>query len=172
MMMWRTSKPRHEGKHFASPFFFGAEMAEWPPFDWADPLLLASSLREDEKLIQASARRFAESRLMPQILEMHRHERFDPALLAEMGALGLLGSTIPEFGGISPVAYGLIAREFERIDSSFRSSLSVQSSLVMHPIHAFGSEMTHSFRADQSCRTGNKGNAQELHLAIRAADSR
>ncbi|HYJ36826.1 MAG TPA: acyl-CoA dehydrogenase family protein, partial [Rhizomicrobium sp.] len=112
----------------------------WPPFDWADPLLLGSSLREEEKLVQASARRFAESRLMPQILEMHRHERFDPALLAEMGALGLLGSTIPEFGGISPVAYGLIAREFERIDSAFRSSLSVQSSLVMHPIHAFGSE--------------------------------
>ena len=71
---------------------------------------------------------------------MHRHERFDPALLAEMGALGLLGSTIAEFGGVSPVAYGLIAREFERVDSAFRSSLSVQSSLVMHPIHAFGSE--------------------------------
>jgi glutaryl-CoA dehydrogenase len=76
---------------------------------------------------------------MPQVLEMHRHERFDPALLAEMGALGLLGSTIAEFGGVSPTGYGLIAREFERIDSAFRSSLSVQSSLVMHPIHAFGS---------------------------------
>ena len=108
-------------------------------FDWADPLLLDSALREEERLVQASARRFAENRLLPQIKDMHRHERFDPALLAEMGALGLLGSTIAEFGGVSPVAYGLIAREFERIDSAFRSSLSVQSSLVMHPIHAFGS---------------------------------
>jgi glutaryl-CoA dehydrogenase len=71
---------------------------------------------------------------------MHRDEKFDPALLAEMGALGLLGSTISEFGGISPVAYGLIARELEKVDSAFRSSLSVQSSLVMHPIHAFGSD--------------------------------
>src|SRR3954466_2408460 len=108
-------------------------------FDWADPLLLHSSLREEEKLVQASARRFAQDRLMPLIKEMNRHERFDPALLAEMGALGLLGSTIAEFGGISPVAYGLIAREFEHVDSASRSSLSVQSSLVMHPIHAFGS---------------------------------
>ncbi len=111
----------------------------WPSFDWADPLLLESSLREEEKLVQASARRFAAERLAPVIKEMHRHERFDPALLAEMGALGLLGSTIAEFGGVSPVAYGLIAREFERVDSAFRSSLSVQSSLVMHPIYAFGS---------------------------------
>jgi glutaryl-CoA dehydrogenase len=109
-------------------------------FDWADPLHLQDSLREEEKLVQASARRFAEDALLPRIKEMHRHERFDPALLAEMGALGLLGSTIPEFGGVSPVAYGLIAREVERVDSAFRSSLSVQSSLVMHPIHAFGSQ--------------------------------
>ena len=130
-----------EREAFRLPVFVWAEMADLrPPFDWADPLLLDASLREEEKLVQASARRFAESRLMPQVLEMHRHERFDPALLAEMGALGLLGSTIPEFGGVSPVAYGLIAREFERVDSAFRSSLSVQSSLVMHPIHAFGSE--------------------------------
>src|SRR5690242_9089481 len=129
-----------EREAYGLPVSFGAEMGNpGLPFDWADPLLLESSLREEEKLVQTSARRFAESRLMPQILEMHRHERFDPALLAEMGALGLLGSTISEFGGISPVAYGLIAREFERIDSAFRSSLSVQSSLVMHPIHAFGS---------------------------------
>ena len=111
----------------------------WPSFDWADPLLLDSSLREEEKLVQASARRFAVERLMPVIKEMHRHEHFDPGLLTEMGTLGLLGSTIPDFGGASPVAYGLIAREFERVDSAFRSSLSVQSSLVMHPIHAFGS---------------------------------
>ena len=110
-----------------------------PTFDWADPLLLDATLREDEKLVQATARRFADDRLMPVVKDMHRHECFDPALLAEMGALGLLGSTIPEFGGVSPVAYGLVARAFEHVDSAFRSSLSVQSSLVMHPIHVFGS---------------------------------
>ena len=110
-----------------------------PSFDWADPLLLEASLREDEKLVRDSARGFAQSRLMPLMRDMHRDEKFDPALLSEMGALGLLGSTIPEFGGISPVAYGLTARELEKVDSSFRSSLSVQSSLVMHPIHEFGS---------------------------------
>ncbi|HEY1877099.1 MAG TPA: acyl-CoA dehydrogenase family protein [Rhizomicrobium sp.] len=112
----------------------------WPSFDWADPLLLDASLREDEKLVQASARGFAQGRLMPIVRDMHRQEKFDPELLREMGSLGLLGSTIPEFGGISPVAYGLIARELEKVDSAFRSSLSVQSSLVMHPIHAFGSK--------------------------------
>jgi glutaryl-CoA dehydrogenase len=111
----------------------------WPSFDWADPLLLEASLREDEKLVRDSARNFAQNHLMPRIRDMHRDEKFDPALLAQMGTLGLLGSTISEFGGISPVAYGLIARELEKVDSAFRSSLSVQSSLVMHPIHAFGS---------------------------------
>jgi glutaryl-CoA dehydrogenase len=110
-----------------------------PSFDWADPLFLEASLREEEKLVRDSARGFAQSRLMPVVRDMHRQEKFDPALLREMGALGLLGSTIAEFGGISPVAYGLIARELEKVDSAFRSSLSVQSSLVMHPIHAFGS---------------------------------
>lgn len=111
-----------------------------PHFDWADPLLLDTGLREEEKLVQATARRFAQERLMPVVKEMHRHEGFDPALLQEMGSLGLLGSTIPEFGGVSPVGYGLIAREVERANSAFRSSLSVQSSLVMHPIHVFGSD--------------------------------
>jgi glutaryl-CoA dehydrogenase len=128
------------GKHFASPFSLGWEMPDLrPAFDWADPLLLEASLREDEKLVRDSARSFAQSRLMPVVRDMHRKEKFDPALLREMGSLGLLGSTIAEFGGISPVAYGLIARELEKVDSAFRSSLSVQSSLVMHPIHAFGS---------------------------------
>ena len=111
----------------------------WPAFDWADPFLLDASLREEERLVQDSARGFAQSRLMPLVQEMHRNESFDRGLLREMGALGLLGSSLPEFGGVSPVGYGLIAREFERVDSAFRSSLSVQSSLVMHPIHAFGS---------------------------------
>jgi glutaryl-CoA dehydrogenase len=115
------------------------ESEVWPAFDWADPLLLDSSLREDERLVRDSARSFAQSRLMPVVRDMHRHESFDRAIVREMGKLGLLGSTLPEFGGASPVAYGLIAREVERVDSAFRSSLSVQSSLVMHPIHAFGS---------------------------------
>lgn len=112
----------------------------WPGFDWADPFLLEASLREEERLVQGSARGFAQSRLMPLVQDMHRDESFDRGLLREMGVLGLLGSSLPEFGGVSPVGYGLIAREFERVDSAFRSSLSVQSSLVMHPIHAFGSQ--------------------------------
>jgi len=98
----------------------------WPPFDWADPLLLDSSLREEERLVQGSARNFAQSRLMPLVRDMHRQESFDRGLLREMGALGLLGSTLPDFGGASPVSYGLIAREVERVDSAFRSSVSVQ----------------------------------------------
>jgi len=124
-----------------SPFLFGAgKMPDiWPSFEWADPLLLESSLREDERLVRDTARNFVQSRLMPQVRDMHRNESFDRGLVREMGKLGLLGCTLPEFGGASPVAYGLIAREVERVDSAFRSSLSVQSSLVMHPIHAFGS---------------------------------
>jgi len=112
----------------------------WPAFDWADPFLLDSSLREEERLARDSARGLAQSRLMPLVRDMHRNETFDRGVVREMGKLGLLGSTLPEFGGASPVAYGLIAREVERVDSAFRSSLSVQSSLVMHPIHAFGSD--------------------------------
>ena len=113
----------------------------WPVFDWADPLLLEASLHEDEKLVRDSARSFAQARLMPLVQGMHRHETFDRNLLAEFGALGLFGSTLQDYGpGVSEVGYGLICREIERVDSAFRSSLSVQSSLVMHPIHAFGSE--------------------------------
>jgi len=112
----------------------------WPAFDWADPLLLDSALREEERLVRDSARGFAQSRLMPIVRDMHRNESFDRPVVREMGQLGLLGSTLPEFGGASEVSYGLIAREVERVDSAFRSSLSVQSSLVMHPIHAFGSD--------------------------------
>jgi glutaryl-CoA dehydrogenase len=112
----------------------------WPVFDWADPLFLEASLREEEKLVRDTARGFAQSQLMPCVRDMHRDESFDPGILKEMGALGLLGSTQAEFGGVSPVAYGLIAREVERVDSAFRSSLSVQSSLVMHPVHEFGSD--------------------------------
>lgn len=125
------------------PFYWlGMSKESWPAFDWADPLLLESSLREEEKLVRDSARAFAQNRLMPLVRDMHRHERSGPALMKEFGALGLLGSTLDGYGcpGVSPVAYGLIAREIEKVDSAFRSSLSVQSSLVMHPIHAFGDE--------------------------------
>ena len=122
-------------RYLVSAGLAGLEMTQtWPAFDWADPLLLEASLREEEKLVRDSARRFAQTRLMPLVKDMYRHERFDPGLLAEMGALGLLGSTQEAFGGISYVGYGLIAREIEKADSAFRSSLSVQSSLVMHPI--------------------------------------
>src|SRR4029077_15764436 len=97
-------------------------------------------LREEERLARDSARGLAQSRLMPLVQDMHRNETFDRGGVREMGKLGLLGSTLPEFGGASPVAYGLIAREVERVDSAFRSSLSVQSSRVMHPIPTFGSD--------------------------------
>jgi glutaryl-CoA dehydrogenase len=113
----------------------------WPAFDWADPLLLEYALQEDEKLARDSARDFAQARLMPLVRDMHRQESFDPRLMREFGAMGLLGSTLKDYGaGVSEVGYGLICREIERVDSAFRSSLSVQSSLVMHPIHAFGSD--------------------------------
>jgi glutaryl-CoA dehydrogenase len=130
---------RSEG-HVAFPFLgLNLTATSWPVFDWADPFLLDTSLREEERLVRDSARGLAQSQLMPLVRDMHRRESFDRGVVREMGKLGLLGSTLPEFGGASPVAYGLIAREVERVDSAFRSSLSVQSSLVMHPIHAFGS---------------------------------
>jgi len=112
-------------------------------FDWADPLLLAEQLSEEERLVADAAREYCQGRLMPRILEANRHERFDRAILTEMGALGLLGATIPEdYGGAgaSYVGYGLLAREVERVDSGYRSAMSVQSSLVMHPIFAYGDE--------------------------------
>ena len=112
-------------------------------FQWDDPFALEAQLSVEERMVRDSARDYAQGKLMPRILEANRHERFDPAILTEMGALGFLGATIPEeFGGagVNHVCYGLIAREIERVDSSYRSVLSVQSSLVMHPIHAYGSD--------------------------------
>ncbi|MCK0152109.1 acyl-CoA dehydrogenase [Alcanivorax sp. S6407] len=113
------------------------------PFDWRDPLLLETQLTDDERMIRDAAREYCQNRLMPRILEANRHETFDREIMTEMGALGFLGPTIPEqYGGagVNHVSYGLVAREVERVDSSYRSAMSVQSSLVMHPIHAFGSE--------------------------------
>ncbi len=117
------------------------------PFEWADPLRLDDQLTEDECMVRDAARDYAQQRLMPRILEANRHERFDREIMREMGTLGLLGPTLPEqYGGagVNHVCYGLIARELERIDSSYRSALSVQSSLVMFPIATFGSPQQRS----------------------------
>ena len=112
-------------------------------FNWEDPLDLDGELTEEERMVRDSVRAFAQDKLMPRVRLAWREERVDKELLPEMGALGLLGPTIPEeYGGagLGYVAYGLIARELERVDSGYRSTLSVQSSLVMHPIYAYGSE--------------------------------
>jgi glutaryl-CoA dehydrogenase len=113
------------------------------PFKWDDPLLLEDQLTEEERMVRNAARRYAQEKLAPRILEAFRHEKTDPAIFREMGALGLLGPTIPaDYGGpgLNYVSYGLITREIERIDSGYRSMMSVQSSLVMLPIYEFGSE--------------------------------
>ncbi|MBK8523764.1 MAG: acyl-CoA dehydrogenase [Betaproteobacteria bacterium] len=111
-------------------------------FNWEDPLLLDEQLSEEERMIRDSARSWAQDRLAPRVLEAFRHERTDAAIFREMGDLGLLGSTISGYGcpGASYVVYGLVAREIERVDSGYRSMMSVQSSLAMYPIAAFGSE--------------------------------
>src|SRR5690606_37898423 len=112
-------------------------------FNWEDPLLLDSQLTEDERMVREAARAYAQDKLAPRVLEAFRNEKTDAAIFAEMGELGLLGPTIPEqYGGagLNYVCYGLIAREVERIDSGYRSMMSVQSSLVMVPINEFGTE--------------------------------
>ncbi len=112
-------------------------------FHWDDPLLLEEQLTMEEKMVRDAAREYAQGRLAPRILEAFRREQTDPSIFREMGGLGLLGTTIPEEfggGGLNYVSYGLIAREVERVDSGYRSMMSVQSSLVMLPIYAFGSE--------------------------------
>lgn len=113
-----------------------------PVFHWEDPLDLESQLSEDEIAIRDTARDFCREYLAPRVIEAHRTEEFDKSTLSAMGAVGLLGPTIQGYGcaGVSSVAYGLISREIESIDSGYRSTASVQSSLVMHPIHAFGTE--------------------------------
>ena len=114
-----------------------------PSFNWADPLLLDTQLTEDERMVRDAAAEYAQGRLMPRIHDAYRNETTDPSIFREMGELGLLGITIPEqYGGanLNYVSYGLIAREIERVDSGYRSMMSVQSSLVMVPINEFGSE--------------------------------
>ena len=127
-----------EGLHVPSPI---AETM--PVFDWRDPLLFDNQLLEEERQICDSARSYAQARLLPRVTAAYLEERFDREIISEMGAVGLLGTTLPErYGGAdaSYVAYGLVAREIERVNSGYRSAMSVQSSLVMYPIYAYGSE--------------------------------
>ncbi|SEF39795.1 acyl-CoA dehydrogenase [Billgrantia desiderata] len=117
-------------------------MSNITPMTWEDPFRLIDQLDEDERMVHQTAHDYCQDKLMPRVLEANRHERFDREIMNEMGELGLLGATIDGYGcaGMNYVSYGLIAREVERVDSGYRSAMSVQSSLVMYPIHAFGSE--------------------------------
>ena len=113
------------------------------PFDWADPFALDAQLSDEERLVRDTAEAYAQERLQPRVTEAFLDERFDREIMDEMGELGLLGATIPtQYGGagLNYVSYGLVARAVERVDSGYRSAMSVQSSLVMYPIHAYGSE--------------------------------
>ncbi len=125
-------------------------------FLWDDPLLFQEALLEDERILAESARKFCNDKLMPRVLGDHRHETFDRSIMTDLGTMGFLGPTIPEeFGGagVNAVSYGLIAREIERVDSGYRSAMSVQSSLVMYPIYAYGSDVQ---RAEISAATGDR----------------
>jgi glutaryl-CoA dehydrogenase len=118
------------------------ELKAKPEFRWDDPFLFEDQLTEEERMVRDSARAYCQGKLLPRVLEATRKERFDREILNEMGALGFLGATIEGYGcaGVNNVSYGLTAREVERVDSGYRSAMSVQSSLVMHPIHAYGTE--------------------------------
>jgi glutaryl-CoA dehydrogenase len=111
-------------------------------FEWSDPLLLEDQLTQDERMVRDAARAYCQQKLLPRVIQANRQEHFDRAIMNELGELGLLGSTIQGYGcaGVNHVCYGLIAREVERIDSGYRSAMSVQSSLVMYPILAYGSQ--------------------------------
>ena len=117
-------------------------MSDEAAFDWSDPLFLEDQLTEEERLIRDSARRFAQDRLMPLILEWNRHERFDTEIMREFGEMGFLGGTLQGYGcpGLRHVAYGVVGRELERVDTAFRMAVGAHSGLAMGAIHAFGSE--------------------------------
>ena len=125
-----------------SPISKSNPEASWASFSWEDPFRLEQQLTDDERLVMDTARQYAQERLAPRVQQAYRDEETDPAIFREMGELGLLGPTIEGYGcsGLGYVSYGLIAREVERVDSGYRSMMSVQSSLVMYPIHAYGSE--------------------------------
>ena len=114
----------------------------WQSINWKDPFLLEQQLSDDQKMVRDTAHQFAQEKLLPRVREAFRNEETDPSIFQEMGSVGLLGSTIQGYDcpGVDYMSYGLIAREVERVDSGYRSMMSVQSSLVMYPIHAFGSE--------------------------------
>src|SRR4051812_36633679 len=140
-----SSRPPHENR--AADCIRRAEMTApiptpKPAFAWDDPLLFEDQLTDDERMIRDAARTYCQEKLMPRVLEANRHEKFHREIMNEMGELGFLGATLDGYGcaGVNHVSYGLIGREVERVDSGYRSALSVQSSLVMYPIHAFGSE--------------------------------
>jgi glutaryl-CoA dehydrogenase len=125
------------------PILKAKDQPDLSRFNWEDALLLEDQLSDEERMIRDSARAYAQEKLQPRVIEAWRDEKTDPAVFREMGKLGLLGVTIPEaYGGLgaSYVSYGLIAREVERVDSGYRSMMSVQSSLVMYPIYAYGTE--------------------------------
>ena len=119
-----------------------AVKTNWTPLNWEDPFELDSQLTDEQRMVRDSARQYAQERLLPRVKEAFRHESTDPTIFREMGEMGLLGSTIDGYGcpGVDYVCYGLVAREVERVDSGYRSMLSVQSSLVMYPIYAYGTE--------------------------------
>jgi glutaryl-CoA dehydrogenase len=126
-----------------APILKAKDAPNMSSFDWTDPFRLADQLTEDERMIQESARAYAQEKLQPRVIEAFANESTDPTIFKEMGDMGLLGVTVPEeYGGLGGnyVSYGLVAREVERVDSGYRSMMSVQSSLVMYPIYAYGSE--------------------------------
>jgi glutaryl-CoA dehydrogenase len=126
-----------------APILRAKDAPDLGAFDWADPFRLADQLSEDERMIQDSARAYAQEKLQPRVIDAFANETSEPGIFKEMGDMGLLGVTIPEeYGGLggSYVSYGLVAREVERVDSGYRSMMSVQASLVMYPIYAYGSE--------------------------------
>lgn len=130
-------------KDIDTPGLRAKDAPDLSSFDWSDPLRLTDQLTEDERMIADSARSYAQEKLQPRVLDAFMNETSDPEIFREMGDMGLLGVTVPEqYGGLGSgyVSYGLVAREVERIDSGYRSMMSVQSSLVMYPIYAYGSE--------------------------------
>ncbi|MEM1073946.1 MAG: acyl-CoA dehydrogenase [Pseudomonadota bacterium] len=126
-----------------APILKAKDAPDLGSFDWKDPFRLGDQLQEDERMVQQSAAAYAQEKLQPRVVEAYASEEVDPGIFAEMGEMGLLGITVPEqYGGLgsSYVSYGLVAREIERVDSGYRSMMSVQSSLVIYPIYAYGSE--------------------------------
>ena len=144
-------------------------------FHWDDPLLLDQQLTEEERMVKDAARAYCQDKLQPRVLEAFRHEKTDPSIFREMGELGLLGPTIPEeYGGpgLNYVSYGLIAREVERVDSGYRSMMSVQSSLVMVPINEFGNEATRrKYRPKQPIHSPLASLGKYLRLVSALANS-